>query len=560
MTPPVTAPRDRVLGDYQLLAKLATGGMAELFLARRLGPSPDGPAPVQVVKRILPHLADDEHFVTMFRDEATLAALLEHPNICRVHALDHVGDVWFIVMEYLHGVPLSRLLSRLSKRRQFLDVRMVAGLLVQACAGLGHAHDASGPDGHPMRLVHRDVSPPNILVTADGTVKLLDFGIAKARGANSKTRTGTVKGKNAYMSPEQILGKDLDRRSDVFALAAVMYELLAVRRLFHRDSDFLTFKAITEEPIPDVRERRTDLPAALVATLNRALARDPAGRFATAQAMGDAITAAMAPFGGPATPAELAAMLARDFADELADKDALLAQARQLDVDAAPLPGPNLQSQPTPVVDVTELADDDFLDQTPVARGPKPTGPPPLAGRTGRPTRPPLPGQGSPSVVVAPEALTMVDLADPSTDLLRDRRRRIQRRVLATLGLVGLAAGAYWLGRGGAGPSPGAGPIPTAPLDAGGAPADASPDAPPDADTSRADITALARFGFFSIAASKKTTIYIDHQRVGEAPLDRYPLEPGPHDIKAVGPRNKARRWKIIVEATKDVDLGTVTW
>ncbi|MBZ0236793.1 MAG: serine/threonine protein kinase, partial [Deltaproteobacteria bacterium] len=324
-----SAPRDRALGEYQLLAKLATGGMAEIFLARKAGGADRSFDEVVVVKRILPHLADDEHFVTMFRDEANLASQLVHPNVCRVHKLGQADGVWFIVMEYLHGVALSRMLSRMSKQRQFLDVRAVAGLIEQACSGLHHAHQAKSPDGLALGVVHRDVSPPNILITTSGEVKLLDFGIAKARGASSKTRTGTVKGKNAYMSPEQILGKPLDRRSDVFALGAVMYELLAVKRLFHRESDFLTFKAITEEPLPDIRDRRPDLPPAMVAVLTRALAREPSGRFTTCAEMAEAVRAAIAPLGGAATPQELALIVGRDFADELAAKEDILAQARK---------------------------------------------------------------------------------------------------------------------------------------------------------------------------------------------------------------------------------------
>ena len=567
MTAPVTAPRDRMLGDFQLLAKLATGGMAEIFLARRRG---DGQR-VEVVKRILTHLADDEHFVTMFRDEANLASQLVHPNICRVHQLGHVGDVWFIVMEYLHGVALSRLLSQLAKRRQFLDVRTVAGLMVQACDGLDHAHDARGADGHPLGLVHRDVSPPNILLTVDGTVKLLDFGIAKARGANSKTRTGTVKGKNAYMSPEQILGKTLDRRSDVFALAAVMYELLAVRRLFHRDSDFLTFKAITEEAIPDVRDRRADLPASVAAVVTRALARDPAARYPTAAAMKDAIIAATASVGGPASPDEIKEMLAREFADELAAKDALLAEASRLGVDAAPLAGPVSTSTPTPVANIAGLAaadDGDFLDRTPVARGPRP---PPIPSRRISPTGPstsvivdaPPPS----SVAAAPSAITMIPVADSMTDLLRDRRRRALRLGVALVVVVALAAFAVRTiaKRGGGRSDPGGTAVAAVVLDAGtgsGAPIDAAPpiDAPIDADQTRADITALARYGFLSIGSDRKAVVYIDHKRIAEAPLIRYPLEPGPHEIKVVGPRGKAQRRTVMIEATKDVDLGVLEW
>jgi serine/threonine protein kinase len=318
-------PRDaRDFGSYELIAKLATGGMAEIFLARSHSGGPKGKV---VLKRILPHLAEDEHFVTMFRDEANLASRLIHANVCRVHGLGHHGATWFIVMEYLHGVALSRMLSRLAKKHQYIDFRIIAGIVVQACEGLHHAHELRDGDGHLLNVVHRDVSPPNIMLASDGLVKLLDFGIAKARGANSKTRTGTVKGKNAYMSPEQILGKPLDRRSDVFALGCVMYELLAVKRLFHRDSDFLTFKAITEEPIPDIRDRRPDIPLPLRAALTQALARDPNGRFATARAFSEAVKEAVAPLGGPATAVELKRFLVGAFGDELVARDELLKAA-----------------------------------------------------------------------------------------------------------------------------------------------------------------------------------------------------------------------------------------
>ena len=222
---------------------------------------------------------------------------------------------------------LSRMMTRLSKAQKMLDVRVVAGIIVQACEGLHSAHEARSSNGEMLNVVHRDVSPPNIMVCADGAVKLLDFGIAKARGANSRTRTGTVKGKNAYMSPEQILGKPLDRRSDIFALAVVMYEMLAIRRLFHRDSDFLTFKAITEEPIPDIRERRPDLPPGMQAALTQAMARDPNGRFETAQAFASAIRNSVATIGGIASLADLARLLATDFGDEMAARDEILKAA-----------------------------------------------------------------------------------------------------------------------------------------------------------------------------------------------------------------------------------------
>src|SRR5262245_49560789 len=318
--------------------------MAEIFLARANGAAKSD---VMVLKRILPHLAEDEHFVTMFRDEADLASKVSHKNICRVQEFGEYDGTWFIAMEYLHGVPLSRMMTRLSKVGKMLDVRVVAGIIVQACEGLHAAHEARGPDGQQLGLVHRDVSPPNIMVCSEGQVKLLDFGIAKARGANSRTRTGTVKGKNAYMSPEQILGKGLDRRSDVFALAVVMYEMLAIRRLFHRDSDFLTFKAITEEPNHAIPRTRPDLPPGMRAALLQAMARDPNGRFDTALAFGNAIRNSVATLGGPASPEELARLLSSDFADEMASRDEILKAAEE----PAPIapPRPVRPSQPPPL-------------------------------------------------------------------------------------------------------------------------------------------------------------------------------------------------------------------
>ncbi len=600
MTPSANAPRDRELGEYALLAKLATGGMAEIFLASKTGAGARALTvdDVVVVKRILPHLADDEHFVTMFRDEASLASQLIHPNVCRVHRLGHAGDVWFIVMEYLHGVALSRMLSRLSKQRQFLDVRAVAALIAQACAGLHHAHEARGPDGQQLGVVHRDVSPPNILITANGVVKMLDFGIAKARGASSKTRTGTVKGKNAYMSPEQILGKPLDRRSDVFALGAVMFELLAVKRLFHRDSDFLTFKAITEEPIPDIRERRPDLPPAMVAVLTRALARDPGGRFATAADMGAAVIEASASLGGVASSDELAAIVTRDFADELASKEAVLAQARRaatavsdeipnassvsssgnLAMAATQAGGlANFDPARTAELDVLDpdsleaiegeflVADPDELtrDRTAASMEIADLGTPPptvpgralVTARNGERTTEGL----TESLIDVPTGISMHDHGDPSTDLLGPRKRRMQILV-AIAGLVVAATVTLRLltgdddqGRFFAGLVPDVDAATVAVvIDAGVAPRDAGP--------SRDDIIALSRYGFLSLAADDKTVVFLDNVRLGEAPLTRMPLKPGPYKIRAVGPRGKTRKFEIVVEATKDVDLGTIEW
>jgi len=555
-------PRDaRDFGSYQLIAKLATGGMAEIFLAR---PNGSGQSEVMVLKRILPHLAEDDHFVTMFRDEADLAAQLIHKNVCHVFAFGEYAGTWFIAMEYLHGVPLSRMMTRLSKAGKMLDVRVVAGIIVQACEGLHAAHEARGPDGVHLNVVHRDVSPPNMMVCGDGTVKLLDFGIAKARGANSRTRTGTVKGKNAYMSPEQILGKPLDRRSDVFALAVVMYEMLAIKRLFHRDSDFLTFKAITEEPIPDIRERRPDIPPGMRAALLQAMARDPNGRFDTAQAFANAIRNSVATIGGPASSNDLARLLFTDFGDEMAARDEILKAAD--DPSTAPMispaparPKPTTRPPPIPQARSGELGTYQrpfqVSEQVSAASIPSMIVHQPGSSRIEMPMAPPTP------VVLDLSANVPVDtwMANPDTDLLRAHRWKSVRIVLVAI-LVLAAVVAVLLITMNMDGCKGAAIVTTRPAADAGV-AQLEPDAAqPDAGVSKNDIVALSRYGFFSINASAKTTIWIDGKNIGETPLTRLPLPPGPHKVKAIGPRGKRKEFNITIYGGRDTETETINW
>ncbi len=519
-----------------------------------------------VLKRILPHLAEDDHFVTMFRDEADLAHQLVHKNVCQVHAFGEYAGTWFIAMEYLHGVPLSRMMTRLSKAGKMLDVRMVAGIIVQACEGLHAAHEARGPDGVLLNVVHRDVSPPNIMVCGDGLVKVLDFGIAKARGANSRTRTGTVKGKNAYMSPEQILGKPLDRRSDVFALAIVMYEMLAIKRLFHRDSDFLTFKAITEEAIPDIRERRPDLPAGMRAALIQAMARDPNGRFETAQGFANAIRSSLATLGGPASQNDLARLLFTDFGDEMAARDEILKAADE------PAPPPT----PRPMT-----------GQMHIQRTPAPPPPLPPAARSGElgaaraklPTMP-VPEAGVPSMIVNNQGSSKVELvpvpplpegvidlsanvpvdswmANPDTNLLRAHRMKGVLSVVAALVVLGgLGIGVFMFLQSGDDRDKDTKVVTTVPVDA--APKHEVVDA--SNSMSKDDILAISRFGYLTIKSNAKTTIYVDGKYIGETPMTRLPLPPGPKKIKAVGPKNKTKLINTTILGGQDTDEGTLIW
>ncbi len=321
-----SAPEARRFGKYTLVAKLATGGMAEIFLARLHGDG--GFEKLVCIKRILPHLVNDPLFVALFLDEARVAARISHPNVCQVFELGEWQGQYYIAMEYLEGVPLS-VFRRKDFYQRLPDPRLVAGFGVQACEGLHHAHQLKNADGELLGVVHRDVSPQNLFATTDGVVKVLDFGIAKVQDASARTSTGAVKGTYAYMAPEQLRNDTLDRRVDVWAMGVVLWETLAQRHLFKRETEFLTFEAITKLPIPDLSEVRPDVPPLLADTVARALSRNRDDRFASARALGEALAQAVAPLGGAATGATISDEVSRSFEATLAEQRMLLRIARE---------------------------------------------------------------------------------------------------------------------------------------------------------------------------------------------------------------------------------------
>ncbi|MCA9550812.1 MAG: serine/threonine protein kinase [Myxococcales bacterium] len=271
------------IGRYQVLGILGTGGMAEVLLARVVGPS--GFQRPVVIKRILPHLARAEHFRNMFLDEARIVAGISHQNVVHVHELCQDDGELFMVMEYLEGESAAGLARRLSSKRKLLSFGLAAHIVAEAADGLHAAHNLRDPSGRFQNLVHRDVSPANIFVSYDGGVKILDFGIAVAADRVARTEAGQVKGKYAYMSPEQCRGKALDRRSDIFSLGTVLYEISTCRRLFKRDSDMLTLQAICAEAVVPPSELVANYPAALEAVVMKALAKDKADRYQSALEM-----------------------------------------------------------------------------------------------------------------------------------------------------------------------------------------------------------------------------------------------------------------------------------
>ncbi len=265
--------------NYEILAKLATGGMAELYLARAANTA--GVTRYVVLKRVLRERAADANFVRMFLDEARLAAQLQHPNIAQVYDIGKLGDSYFFTMEYVHGETVRALLHRSHALRKPIPIACVLTIVAGAAAGLQHAHERIGLDGRPLGIVHRDVSPSNLMVSYEGHVKVVDFGVAKAEHRDVETRSGAVKGKIGYMSPEQCRGAPLDRRSDLFSLGIVMWEMLTSERRFKRGSDFENMAAIVNEESPLVSSRRSEVPPELDAIARRLLDRDPATRYQT---------------------------------------------------------------------------------------------------------------------------------------------------------------------------------------------------------------------------------------------------------------------------------------
>jgi serine/threonine protein kinase len=272
----------RRLGRFQIIGRLATGGMAEVYLA--LSGELPGFRTLIVVKRILPHLASNGQFIRMFLDEARLAALLDHPNVVRIIEVGHDGEEYFLAMELVQGKPLSAVLRKAARERRPPTPALAAYLIAQAASGLGYAHGLTGGDGQPLGVVHRDVSPQNVLVSFEGAVKLIDFGVARAFGRVAHTSPGGLKGKIEYMSPEQASAEEVDHRADVFALGVVLWEVLTGRRLFRRETELATMRAIVDDPIPKPSEV-AEVPPELEAVVMRALRKRRDARYASAHEM-----------------------------------------------------------------------------------------------------------------------------------------------------------------------------------------------------------------------------------------------------------------------------------
>ena len=225
---------------YRVIERLASGGMAEVFLAESAGI--EGFKKQVAIKRVLPHLSEKKRFIAMFLDEARLSAHLSHSNVAQVFDIGVGDNAYFIVMEYVDGADLKGVIEYLKKQGKTFPVEAAVLIAIKICEGLTYAHELKGSAGEPLHIVHRDMSPPNVLITKHGEVKIVDFGLAKASSQLEKSEAGIIKGKFSYLSPEAALGQEVDHRTDIFAVGIILWEMLAGRRLFLGDSDFATVK------------------------------------------------------------------------------------------------------------------------------------------------------------------------------------------------------------------------------------------------------------------------------------------------------------------------------
>jgi eukaryotic-like serine/threonine-protein kinase len=374
-------------GKYVLLERISVGGMAEVFKAKSFGV--EGFEKILAIKRILPSLAEDSDFIEMFIDEAKICGQLNHANICQIFELGRVQDSHFIAMEFVWGKDLLQLQNRLRKQRSTMKPEMAAFIACKLCEGLDYAHKKKDPTGKPLAIIHRDISPQNILVSYEGELKIIDFGIAKAASRSSKTQAGVLKGKFGYMSPEQVRGLPLDRRSDIFAIGTILYELLVADRVFIGESDFETLEKVRNVDIPKPTQANASIPMALEKIIMRALTKDVDDRYQWAHEMQEELQSYLSTLDPVFTGKQLAAWMRDNFAPEMKREQDILDEQRKIGrevltaqvaqsfgaqakaVSAAPVPEvAPLPANNTRVVDDSDLmpADDDegFAEKTTV--------------------------------------------------------------------------------------------------------------------------------------------------------------------------------------------------
>jgi eukaryotic-like serine/threonine-protein kinase len=326
-------------GKYSLLNRIAVGGMAEVFLARQEGL--EGFEKTICIKRIRPHLTTQPNFVQMFLNEAKLAAQLNHPNIVQIYDLGRVNDSYFIAMEYISGRDMSRIIPKAEKAGIPFPMIYALRIASNVCEGLYFAHTKTDAYGNPLNIVHRDITPENILVSFSGTVKIVDFGIAKANTQLEQTRAGEIKGKLSYMSPEQCMGHQLDARSDIFSFGSVIYEWITGYKLFTGENEMAILKSIIDGKIYPPSYFKEDVPEAVERILMKALEKDRTKRYQSAWEMQFDIDTYLASSEFTPSHIHLSNFLKQIFGDEIErEKELLVKHKEESERSIRPAPGP----------------------------------------------------------------------------------------------------------------------------------------------------------------------------------------------------------------------------
>ena len=289
---------------YRVIEKLESGGMAEVFRAESEGLQ--GFKKQVAIKRVLPHLSEKKKFISMFLDEARLSAHLTHSNCVQVFDIGVGDNAYFIVMEFVDGANLKSIVESLRKQGKDFPVAYAAFIALEICKGLSYAHELRDPSGQDLHIVHRDMSPPNVLITKYGEIKIVDFGLAKANSQLERSEPGIIKGKFSYLSPEAAMGQDVDARTDIFAVGIILWELLTAQRLFMGDTDFQTVKKVQQAQIPSASAINPSVPADLERILAKSLTRDPEARYRTARELGQDLSKFMFKLGVPVSTFDIA--------------------------------------------------------------------------------------------------------------------------------------------------------------------------------------------------------------------------------------------------------------
>lgn len=464
---------------YRPLERLASGGMAEVFIGESA--SIENFKKNVAIKRVLPHLAEKKRFINMFLDEARLCAQLSHSNVVQVFDIAKGDGTYFIVMEYVDGADLKAVIEHQKQQGKVLPVEVACLIAIKICEGLSYAHELKNNAGQPLRIVHRDMSPPNVLITKYGEVKIVDFGLAKASSQLEKSEPGIIKGKFSYLAPEAAQGLEVDLRADIFAVGIILWEMLAGRRLFFGDTDFATVKQVQEAHVPPLSKINKDVPVALDRILSRALARDPAMRCGSARDLAKDLTVFLYQLGRPVSAFDIATYvdsvqserkrkapergsvidsLINDALFEFtsvgttattdgsnADAPLSIGDFEQLDRFTDSLTdlvaGRTESSVPEGEIgNLSALEDDDDLPAPSVAPARPAAFPPASAASLARPSTPPTGGIGAAAPSVRSAALAEVAEVAP----LEKKGGGAVKAIVAVLVLAALAAGAWFGG------------------------------------------------------------------------------------------------------------------